>query len=113
MKGLTENIVYSSVASLKKYKIEYQKIVKKIFSIDFLINDKLIININGPSHYIITDYSQLNQKTLQKTKILESFGYRVVNFNLLNFTNTFKNSSDRKYIRTHFDKIISDNLSDI
>lgn len=110
MKGLTEKIVHTSVASLKKYKVEYQKTIGKIYSVDFLINDVLIININGPSHYIISKHNQLNDKTQQKTRILESLGYIVHNFNLIDFTNTFKNTTDRRYIRAYFDKLISDNL---
>jgi len=47
------------------------------FQVDFLLGDKVVIEINGPHHYYLTNLRKLNTKSRNKIKILESFGYYV------------------------------------
>lgn len=83
-------------------------LIEEIYSIDFLINDSIILNINGPSHYF-SDLKTLNNKTLNKSVVLESFGYDVINFNLFDYTNnTFINKNDFTFIKTFFEDFLLD-----
>lgn len=76
--GLLEN-TFRNFLEKKKIKFEYQKNLFKIFDVDFLIGDKIVIYLNGPIHYSINGQQEMNLKSHSKTRILEDKGYYVIN----------------------------------
>ncbi len=63
----------------RKIKFEYQKSLLKIFDVDFLIGDKIVIYLNGPIHYSTNGKQEMNLKSHSKTRILEDKGFYVIN----------------------------------
>lgn len=71
---------------LIRMKINYfsEILIDEVFVVDFLIEKDIILEVNGPSHYIdVFDYNSHqvleNQNTATKTKLLQARGYKVIN----------------------------------
>ena len=60
-----------------------QTVIADLYSVDFLLFNKVIINFNGPQHYMKNNLLKLNIKSKLKTEILEKNGYFVVDVNFL------------------------------
>ena len=103
-KGLQESLISHQLS--KKYKVETQIAIMNLYDCDFLIDDKVIMNINGPSHYCLANINKLNHKTQLKTAILEHLNYKVLNINLTDFTNNLKNTNDDEISIAYFSKLI-------
>ncbi len=76
--GIMEN-TFRNYLEKRKIKFEYQKSLLKIFDVDFLIGDKIVIYLNGPIHYSTNSKQEMNLKSHSKTRILEDKGFYVIN----------------------------------
>jgi hypothetical protein len=57
----------------------------RIFIVDILVNDKVVIEINGPSHYIEQEdgkKKKTNLKSSFKKRVLEKLGYKFLEYDL-------------------------------
>lgn len=54
----------------------------EIFEIDFLIGDKIIVELNGNHHYCVNNYSKLWNRDRLKNWILERSGYIIINIDI-------------------------------
>ena len=110
-KGLSESLIEKALLRTN-YNVKQQQMIEDFIDIDFLLNDKIVLNINGNSHYTAKDANKLNQSSFHSTKILQSLGYTVINFNLYEFTNTTKHyRNDLNYIQQHLENTIEQHIA--
>lgn len=87
----------------KKYKNVDFQIIYKGFNIDFLINNKVVFNLNGPHHYDYFYGKKLNFNSRYNSNSLRNLGLNVIDYSIsdsfLKKLNSKKNVSDiLKYI---------------
>lgn len=106
--GLQETLINKALTNLN-YKTMQQLQIAGFISIDFLINDNIILNINGSSHYTTMECTELNNISKLRSNILRFLGYSVIDYNLLDLTNSNnKNKNNIEWLSTHLKKVISD-----
>lgn len=106
--GLQETLINKALINLN-YKTRQQLQIAGFISIDFLINGNIILNINGSSHYTTMECTELNNISKLRSNILRFLGYSVIDYNLLDLTNSnnkYKNNIE--WLSTHLKKVISD-----
>ena len=110
-KGLSESL-FEKALQRTNYRVKQQQLIEGFIDIDFLLNDNIILNVNGNSHYTAKDTKKLNQSSFHSTKILESLGYTVINFNLYHFTSTTKAfRDDINYIQMCLEDTIEQHIA--
>lgn len=107
-KGLFEYYMLEAF-KLTKYKVQYQIKINNLYSVDFLLNEKIVFNVNGPSHYLVANRYQLNKKTLIKNRVLRNKGYYVIDFHLMSFTNSMI-KQDIPTIKSYLERFISEEI---
>ena len=58
-------------------------LLEKFINVDFLLFDKVVLNINGLQHYRSDDIFKLNVKSIIKEELLRKKGYYVVTINCI------------------------------
>jgi very-short-patch-repair endonuclease len=80
--GAHEHIIEKS---LNKLNIQYrtQIAIKDILTVDFLLGDNVVLNINGIQHYHTDNVFKETLKNRRRDEVLKKLGYHVLNLNLM------------------------------
>jgi len=78
---------------LRKLNLKFstQVMINDMFLCDFLLGDKIILELNGPHHYYCTNLLKLEYKAKFKKEFMEKLGYYVVGINIITINKFSKN----------------------
>lgn len=110
--GRNEALFKDILFNYYKEKIKFQVLIDNLLDVDIIYDDKVVININGPSHYSIFNNMNLNLKSKIKNMMIESLGYMVIDINIYEISKKLKNIMNEDYLISLFEEKINQVLDE-
>lgn len=110
---MQESLIKKSFKLHTDYKVISQACLCSLPPLDFLINDQIVISINGPSHYYY-DKDELNSKSINLHLTLLRLGLINININIYVIGSSLKlERNNSKYLSMLICSQINSELSNI